>query len=191
LRIIFLGNVIERKGLHTLLEALSLVGRTASPTYTCCLDVIGSLTTDPVYAAKMQEKASVLGLSSSVIFHGPKDNGDLADILLSAHVLAVPSSYEGFGIVYLEGMAFGLPAIGTSAGAAGEVISDGETGYLVPPEDAETLAARLQALASDRNLLARLSLNALKRYQQQPTWEQTAGNIRQFLQKMVEGHATA
>jgi glycosyltransferase involved in cell wall biosynthesis len=110
----------------------------------------------------------------------------LADLLRAAHVLAVPSSYEGFGIVYLEGMAFGLPAIGTTAGAAGEIISDGKTGYLVTPDDAETLAARLQALASDRDLLAKLSLNALERYKQQPTWAQTAGEIREFLKKQIE-----
>ena len=81
---------------------------------------------------------------------------------------------------------FGLPAIGTTAGAAGEIISDGETGYLVAPDDAETLAARLTALASDRALLARMSLNALRRYQQQPTWKQTAGEIRDFLRKRIE-----
>lgn len=189
LRILFLGNVIPRKGLHTLLEAISLIGRAVSPTYS--LDIVGSLTTDPAYAAEMQQKTSVLGLSSSVIFHGPLDNGELAEKLKSAHLLVVPSSYEGFGIVYLEGMAFGLPAIGTTAGAAGEVISDGETGYLVPPEEAETLATRLLALASDRDLLARMSLNALKRYQQQPTWVETAGEIREFMCKIIESHASA
>jgi len=185
LRIAFLGNVISRKGLHTLLEAVSCKPLDVR------LNVIGSLTTDSIYAAQMQEKANSLNLKSKVTFHGPKDNSDLADMLLAAHVLVVPSSYEGFGIVYLEGMAFGLPAIGTTAGAAGEVISNGETGYLVTSGDAEMLAARLQVLASDRDLLAKLSLNALKRYQQQPTWEQTAGDIREFLQKIMENHATA
>jgi glycosyltransferase involved in cell wall biosynthesis len=180
LRIVFLGNVIERKGLHTLVEAVS------RQPLDIRLDVIGSLTADPAYALKMQQKASALGLSSMVNFHGPKDNSDLADMLLKAHVLAVPSSYEGFGMVYLEGMGFGLSAIGTTAGAAGEIISDGATGYLVLPDDAETLAARLQSLASDRDLLAKLSLNALKRYQQQPTWNETAGEIREFLKKQIE-----
>jgi glycosyltransferase involved in cell wall biosynthesis len=189
LRILFLGNVISRKGLHTLLNAISLPRRTQRDTKEpqfFHLDVVGSLSTDPIYAAEMQQKASVLGLSSSVIFYGPKDNGELADKLRAAHVLAVPSSYEGFGIVYLEGMAFGLPAIGTTAGAASEIIRDGETGYLIQPDDAETLAARLLCLASDRDLLARMSLNALNRYQQQPTWEQTAGDIRDFLIKRIK-----
>ena len=75
------------------------------------------------------------GLQSTVHFHGPLDNEELIAKYKSAHVLVVPSSYEGFGIVYLEGMAFGLPAIGTTAGAASEIISDGETGFLIPPDD--------------------------------------------------------
>jgi glycosyltransferase involved in cell wall biosynthesis len=187
LRIVFLGNVIERKGLHTLLDALGKINREgAKDAKFILLDVIGSLTTDPAYALAVQEKATVNGLSSTVTFHSSLEDQALSELLKSAHVLCVPSSYEGFGIVYLEGMAFGLPAIGTTAGAAGEIICDGETGYLVAPEEAELLAARLLCLASDRNLLARLSLNALKRYQQQPTWEQTAGEIREFLRKQIK-----
>jgi glycosyltransferase involved in cell wall biosynthesis len=177
LRIVFLGNVISRKGLETLLQA---VGRQHKPIE---LEVIGSLTTEPAYASAMQRLAA--GLGQSVRFHGPLDNGELTEKLRRAHLLAVPSSYEGFGIVYLEGMAFGLPAIGASTGAASEIISDGETGYLVRPGDDKTLAERLAGLHTDRQLLSRLSLNALQRYQQQPGWNETAGNIRRFLQKFV------
>lgn len=189
LRILFLGNVIPRKGLHTLLEALSLLQRThrdTEETPLFRLDVVGSLTTDPAYAAAMQQQTAVNGLSSVVTFHGPLDNAPLVEKLTEAHVLVVPSSYEGFGIVYLEGMAFGLPAIGTTAGAAGEIIRNGETGFLVTPDDAQTLAARLENLAADRALLTRLSLHALERYRRQPKWEQTAGKIRQFLAEMIK-----
>jgi glycosyltransferase involved in cell wall biosynthesis len=191
LRMLFLGNVIPRKGLHTLLQAL---GQLPVPDYQ--LDVVGSLSSDPAYARQMQELASLHpnspragGQLSTVHFHGALDNIPLVEKLKAAHVLVVPSSYEGFGIVYLEGMAFGLPAIGTSAGAAGEIIRDGQNGYLVSPEDAGALAERLSALATDRDLLARLSLNALKRYREQPTWEQTAAEIRTFLLGMINKHA--
>lgn len=181
LRVVFLGNVIPRKGLHTLLAALAKL-----PSGSVTVDVIGALTADPVYARQMQTFAAEQGLQSAVCFHGPLDNDLLAAKLQAAHVLVVPSSYEGFGIVYLEGMAFGLPAIGTTAGAAGEIIRAGESGYLIPPEDAGALAARLAALATDRALLAQLSLRALQQYQQQPRWEQTAGEIREFLVGMIE-----
>jgi len=186
LKILFLGNVIERKGLHTLLEALRLLTFDFQPpTSKLQLDIVGSLTTDPNYAKQMQEFVMDNGLSSIVHFHGTLDNEPLKQKLKQAHVLIVPSSYEGFGIVYLEGMAFGLPAIGTTAGAAGEIIEHGKTGYLIEPNDSATLAMHTSQLASDRNLLAELALNARKRFIQQPSWNETAGQIRAFLQRMI------
>ncbi|HNK64333.1 MAG TPA: glycosyltransferase, partial [Anaerolineales bacterium] len=100
-------------------------------------------------------------------------------------VLVVPSSYEGFGIVYLEGMGFGLPAIGTSLGAAKEVIEDGVTGFIIQPGDAQGLADRLQVLAEKRDLLLQMSLAARSRYLRQPKWGQTAHQIREFLRSFL------
>ncbi len=176
-RVLFLGNVIRRKGLHTLLEAMERL-----QTLDISLDVIGAVDIEPRYAAAMLSKAAVQGLRSKVHFHGPLDKDQLIPNLRQSHVLVVPSSYEGYGIVYLEGMGFGLPAIGTTAGAAGEIITDGQNGYLIPPGDAEGLAAALRYLATDRDLLARLSLNALQRFRAQPKWAETAAKIRAFLQ---------
>ena len=179
LRILFLGNVIYRKGLHTLLEAVSVRPSVFR------IDVVGALTAEPRYAKQMQHFAKANGLASLVTFHSSLDREPLAEKLRQAHVLAVPSSYEGFGIVYLEGMGFGLPAIGTAAGAAGEIIDPGKTGYLIAPDDATSLAGYLQSLAEDRGLLARLSLNARERYLRQPAWTETAKSIREFLQVML------
>jgi glycosyltransferase involved in cell wall biosynthesis len=133
----------------------------------------------------MQRFVTVHGLSSIVRFHGILESEALTEKIKQAHVLVIPSSYEGFGIAYLEGMAFGLPAIGTAAGAIPGLITDGENGYLIAPGDSEALARQLTELASNRELLTRLSLNALKRYQSQPTWEQTADKIRGFLLDMI------
>lgn len=184
LKILFLGNVIGRKGLQTLLNAL-LILHAKRLSFILDMDIVGSLITDPTYAKQMQEFVTVNGLSSIVHFHSALDNELLKQKLQQAHVLIVPSSYEGFGIVYLEGMAFGLPAIGTTSGAAGEIIEHGKTGYLIEPNDSATLATRISQLASDRNLLTELSLNARKRYIQQPSWNETAGQIRAFLQSMI------
>jgi len=174
-RILFLGNVMERKGLRTLLEA---VKRQRSNVR---LDVVGSLNTEPGYAGKIQEYIAANALSSSVFLHGPLDKEPLIEKLRSAHVLAVPSSYEGFGIVYLEGMGFGLPAIGTSLGAAGEVITDGVDGFIVEAGNADLLAGRLEVLKEKREILVRMSLAARERYLRQPRWSQSAGEIRKFL----------
>lgn len=182
LRIVFLGNVIPRKCLHILVSALHLQTKQSD----FHLDVIGKTDINRSYAFAVFHSAYDLPNPLNMEIHGPLDSEDLIAKLKSAQVLVVPSSYEGFGIVYLEGMAFGLPAIGTTAGAAFEIISDGENGHLVPPDDAVALAERLSALALDRDLLARMSVKALERYRRQPKWEQTARQIRDFLFSMIK-----
>jgi glycosyltransferase involved in cell wall biosynthesis len=179
-RVLFLGNVIFRKGLHTLLEAVS------SQRSALRVDVVGSLNSEPEYAKRMQEFVAAHGLSSIVHFHLSLDREPLTEILKSTHVLVVPSSYEGYGIVYLEGMCFGLPAIGTTSGAASEIITNGENGYLISPNAHSSLAARLASLAMDRSLLTRLSLNARERYLRQPRWTETAAEIRRFLLSILK-----
>src|SRR5260221_4136517 len=179
LRILFLGNVIYRKGLHTLLEAVKSLKSKVR------IDVVGGLTAEPKYSEEMQRLVSVNALSSNVTFHGALGNEPLIEMYKQAHVMVVPSSYEGFGIVYLEGMGFGLPAIGTTVGAASEIIMHGEDGYLIEPGDAVTLAKYLDDLATNRELLLRLSLNTVRRYQEQPKWDETAKSIREFLYQMV------
>jgi glycosyltransferase involved in cell wall biosynthesis len=179
LRILFLGNVIYRKGLHTLLEAVG-IQRSAFR-----VDVVGSLTSEPAYAKQMLKFVEANGLSSLVTFHSSLDREPLVEKLRQAHLLVLPSSYEGYGIVYLEGMCFGLPAIGTTAGAASEIISDGVNGFLIEPADASLLASRLKALDEDREHLIHMSLAARERYRQQPKWTETAGRIREFLQSLL------
>ena len=179
-RILFLGNVIRRKGLHTLLKAASSL-RSAFK-----IDVIGSLTAEPKYAKQIKELISQIHLSSFVFLHGPLDKEPLIEKLRQAHILVVPSSYEGFGIVYLEGMCFGLPAIGTSAGAANEIISQGVDGFLIEPESAPELAEKLNILRENQERLVQMSLAARDRYLRQPKWEESAGRIREFLLKQID-----
>lgn len=183
LRILFLGNVIYRKGLHTLLEALSYISR--NHTSSIHLDVVGSLNSEPEYANQIQKFIAINNLSSFVFLHSSLDSEPLKQKLKHSHVLVVPSSYEGFGIVYLEGMCFGLPAIGTTAGAAGEIISDGVDGFLIEPGDAHLLADRLKSLNEKRDVLIQMSLAARSRYLRQPKWEETASQIREFLLKQI------
>jgi glycosyltransferase involved in cell wall biosynthesis len=175
LRILFLGNVIERKGLHTLLKAVS------RQSLALRVDIIGALDSEPEYTRQIHKIIEQNNLSSFVFLHGSLDKDPLIEKLRHAHVLVVPSSYEGYGIVYWEGMCFGLPAIGTTAGAAGEIIEDGQTGFLIEPDDSALLFAKLKLLAEDRGSLTRLSLNARNHYLHKPPWETTAESIRSFL----------
>jgi glycosyltransferase involved in cell wall biosynthesis len=175
LQLLFVGNLIRRKGLHVLLLALSRVRGDWR------LTIAGSPATDPVYARRVREYAARNLPGDRIRWLGGLPDAGLAAEMAVAHILAVPSDYEGFGIVYAEGMGFGLPALATTAGAAGEIVTDGEDGFLVAPADTAALARRIEALAGDRDRLARMSAAALARYARHPTWEETTVAMRRFL----------
>lgn len=176
LRLLFLGNLIPRKGLHTLLEALARL-----PPDSWLLEVIGGSHFDPGYARDMQRRADHVGLASRVRFLGTQLDEALSRLMRASHALVVPSSYEGYGIAYLEGMGFGLPAIAGAAGAAGEIVTPGQDGFLVEPGDVDELAGCLRRLVEDRELLLALGLGARRRYLRHPTWEESGAMIRTFL----------
>ena len=180
LKIIFLGTVIPRKNLHTLLNALS---RLAPESYQ--LSVIGGLDVDLPYVQSVGRLVERLGLERQVTFLGTMHDEKLKTTLRENHILAMPSSYEGFGIAYLEGMGYALPAIGSTAGAAHEIITHAVDGFLIETENASALAAHLHELAADREKLIKLSLAARQRYLAHPTWNESAAIIREFLWKIT------
>ncbi len=182
LRLLFVGNVIPRKGLHTLLQALRTL-----PQEAWRLTVAGSLDLDPDYVRAVRRQADEAGLSGRISFLGSLPDSELALLLCSHQLLVVPSSYEGYGIVYLEGMGFGLPAIATSGGGAAEIVTHGRDGFLVSPDNMGKLAHHIGELWRNRQELLHMSLAARQRYLRHPTWEQTGEQIYTFLLDLAEG----
>jgi phosphatidyl-myo-inositol dimannoside synthase len=107
--------------------------------------------------ARLEVKARDLGLTDLVHFLGRVTDEELARLFRRAAVFAMPSRQEGFGLVYAEAMWHGLPCIGATVDAAGEVIADGETGLLVPYGDVPSLAEALTVLLADAGRRERLS----------------------------------
>jgi glycosyltransferase involved in cell wall biosynthesis len=179
LRLLFLGNLIERKGVHVLLSALA----TVSGEWT--LTVVGA-PTDAEYAARLHSLRNHLGLRESIRFTGRLSDEEVADHLARSHVLVGPSLYEGLGLVYLEGMAFGLPVIATTAGGASEIVTDGETGLLCPPDDADAIADAVRTLRDDLDLRRRMGDSARERYENHPSWEETTTTVARFLDDVTK-----
>jgi glycosyltransferase involved in cell wall biosynthesis len=180
LRVLFLGNLIPRKGLLTLVEAVALLPRGSVD-----LTVVGSPEVDPRHAQRVRRRVSALRLGPIVHFLGALEGQALARVMLAAQVLAVPSAYEGYGMAYLEGMGYGLPPIAGAEGGATEFVRHAENGFLVEPGDPAQLAVHLSGLHHDRSLLARVSLAARRTYQTHPTWEATGDLILTFLKELL------
>lgn len=182
MRLLFVGNVIGRKGLDTLLAALARL-----PAGSWRLEVVGDTAVEPAYTRRIRRQIETDGLGRHVTLHGAVSHHTLNDLYCRSHLLAVPSRYEGFGIVYLEGMAFGLPAIAGAAGAAREMVTHGQNGFLAPPGEAAELARYVDYLHRDRGRLAQMGQAAQRRYLAHPTWDDTMARARHFLQGLEIG----
>lgn len=95
---------------------------------------------------RLQHLSTSLGVESRVEFRGDIGGADLMRLYSGAGVFVLPSQKEGFGIVFAEAMWFGLPVVAARAGAAEEVVEDGVTGILVPPDAPEQLASAVSGL---------------------------------------------
>lgn len=181
LRILFVGNVIPRKGLHTLLTALARLPRDSWR-----LDVVGDTAVAPRYTQAINAQIHGDGLAPNVTLAGARPDDELVQWMAHSHLLIVPSSYEGYGIVYLEGMGFGLPAIAGRGVAAHEIITDGLDGFLVDHQQPDRLTDLILNLHQDREKLAEMGLAAHQRYLAHPTWMESMAGARQFLERLID-----
>jgi glycosyltransferase involved in cell wall biosynthesis len=140
------GSLIARKGYDLLLRALASLSGTTPPH----LVIAGS---GPEEAA-LHNLAAELGLGGRVHFLGY--HRDVADVHASCDIFCGPSRAEAFGLVFAEAGYFGRPVVATRVGGIPEVVRDGETGLLVPPDDIDALAGAIGRLAASPELRHRL-----------------------------------
>ena len=137
--ILCVAHLYPRKNVATLLAAMTRLSNQA------VLRVVG---TGPDLA-RLERRARELGLGRRVEFLGHVAFDRLAGEYRRADIFCLPSRQEGFGIVFLEAMAAGLPIVAARAAAVPELVSDGESGILVAPDSPGDLAAALDRLLSD------------------------------------------
>jgi glycosyltransferase involved in cell wall biosynthesis len=150
---------------------------------------VGDRTVAPDHAAAVAERVAAAGIGDRVRFAGRLDDKAVAAQLRESHVLAVPSRYEPFGMVYLEAMGFGCVPLATTAGGAGEFVRDGESGVLVPPDDPRAVSRALRDL-DDRDRLAAMGVAARRDYEARPGWPETLDRVVEFLESEA-GRRTA
>lgn len=148
-RLLCVGRLDERKGVHVALEALEGL----PPAFT--LRVVGS--GDPSYARSLARRAGAGALEGRVEISPQLPQRELADVYAGADALVFPVLWpEPWGLVPLEAMACGTPVVATGTGGSAEYLEDGENCLLFEPGDAAGLAAAVQRLAGDPALRARL-----------------------------------
>jgi glycosyltransferase involved in cell wall biosynthesis len=141
--VLFVGRLEKRKGVETLFKAIPLVLKEVQDTQ---FHIVGSDTNLAPNGGSYREfLLQNLGKKyhKNVRFVGYVDDKELKDFYRNCDIFVAPSLYESFGLIYLEAMAWGKPVIGCDTGGAPEIIEDGETGILIPPEDVNALAGAI------------------------------------------------
>ncbi|MEZ5934986.1 MAG: glycosyltransferase family 4 protein [Alphaproteobacteria bacterium] len=152
--LVTVGRLVARKALEQLIDVTAGLRQERVR-----LLVIGTGPEEPALKAK----AAAIGIEDRVNFLGALSDQEKFDVLSLADLYVSSSQHEGFGLVFLEGMAAGLPVVCYDHGGQTDFLVDGETGYLVRLNQKETLAARIQELVVDRVLRQKISeFNRLK-----------------------------
>jgi glycosyltransferase involved in cell wall biosynthesis len=158
-RVLFVGNLSERKGVSDLLAALALPGFDRSGLEVC---IAGGGDID-----SYRLKAYELGLQATVRFAGWSDQQQVALLMAQADVLVLPSYDEGLPLVILEALANGVAVVCSPVGEIPAVLTDGVTALFVAPGDVPGLAAGLQRVLQQPALRKTLETNGRSLYQQQ------------------------
>lgn len=139
--ILFAGRLVERKGVHYLLDALARL----DPSRNVILRIVG----DGPMRHELESRAAALGLGERVRFEGFVPAETLARYFAGCDLFVLPAiidskgDTEGLGVVLVEALSNARPVIASAAGGIVDVIRDRETGYLVPPADADALATAI------------------------------------------------
>lgn len=168
LSLLAVGAVVPRKGYDVLIAAL----RTMTD-LSWRLTVVGDRSRDPLTVAALEADVVRHGLGDRVWFVGAVSAERLAALHSATDLFALPSRFEGYGMAFAEAISYGLPIVGTTAGAIPDTVPPA-AGILVPPDDVAALAAALRRLIEDRTELGRLAAGACTMAQRLPSWESAA-----------------
>jgi glycosyltransferase involved in cell wall biosynthesis len=175
LRLLSVGSVIPRKNLHLLIRAVKAFPGVA-------LSIVGDATVDPRYTARLRREIAAAHLADRVVMRGRLSPGRLEEEYRSAGVMALPSQHEGFGIVFLEALARGVPVIAPRRGGVLDIVTPGVEGFLVRPGSVRAIRRVLREILADPRRIAGMRTAARRRATRFHSWSRTMAGAVSFLE---------
>ncbi len=154
-RILFVGEVKPRKGVAELIEGFAAFKKLSG--VPCRLDIVGKCAMEDPYVSALLHRIKELGLQQDVTLHGETEDTALDALYSKASAFAMLSishgdHFEGFGLVFLEASARGIPTVGSFDSGCREAIDEGKSGYAVPAGEADTIAERLRWILEENKI---------------------------------------
>ena len=182
LALLCVANLVPRKGHDLLLGALALL-RDLDWRLTCA----GSLAREPDWTDRLRRLCDDGGLNDRVAFLGEIDDAELEGLYQGADLFVLASHYEGYGMVFSEAVAHGIPVLATRTGGIPEAVP-AEAGILVPPGDAEALTAALRRLLAEPAAYTELRAAARRARAGLRRWSDSAALFAEALGYGAERH---
>lgn len=177
-RLLSVGAIVPRKGFDVLLAAL-----VSLKDLNWRLTIVGDDQRAPITTEALRQTITEHGLQDRIVLAGAQPASELAVHYQQADVFVLASRYEGYGMAYAEALAWGLPVIGTDAGAARDTLAT-PAAQTVPAEDIGALADALERIIEDTTLRANMRQAAGAHAQTLPTWKDSGTRFAQALMQM-------
>lgn len=175
----FVGKLVPRKGVDTLVEAMGILGRRPGGAPLLVAAGIGEM------REGLERRAAELGVGDRIRFVGKVAHDEVGWWMAAGDVFVLPSLSEGLPTVVCEAMNCGRPVVATAVDGTPEIVRDGETGILVPPSDAGALAAALARILDDPSLAGRMGEAALRIGRAEYTWEANARTMTGIYEELT------
>ena len=188
--ILFVGRLEWGKGLGTLLAAINLVRQEVSNLK--FLIVGGKIfgrnknSADLAEYDRLQAMVEKKHMGNFVRFVGNIENRALSYFYRAADLFCVPSYYEGFGLVALEGMANKIPVLASNTGGLASIIKPNETGFLAEPKDPEDLKNKIVKIYKDRELAQQVTEKAYQEVTEKYSWKKIAEDISRSYEELIK-----
>jgi glycosyltransferase involved in cell wall biosynthesis len=187
--LVFVGRLVEKKGVATLLEALSLL-KTDFPALK--LAIVG----DGPERKTLQAMADEIGVTGQVEFAGAVENSQVPGWYQSARIAVIPSvvaadgDQEGLGLVAVEALGCGCATIVSDLPALGDVVTDGENGLVFRAGDAQDLATKIRRIMSNNALYEQLVHNSNRSVAAKFDWQEVGRAYLEVIEQCLErrGH---
>jgi len=177
--VLFIGRLVPQKGVEYLIRAVPLILQ-----HNNVAKFI--ITGDGWSRNYLESLARSTGCSDRIRFLGFVSDSELVELTMSADALVIPSIYEPFGIVALEGMAAGVPVVAVNVGGLAEIVEHDRTGVLVYPRNPESIAWGVNRVLSDPGYSQWLIQNAKRKVREAYSWEAVAKRTIEVYKKACE-----
>jgi glycosyltransferase involved in cell wall biosynthesis len=167
IRLLYVGQIIRHKGVHTIVNALDIVKKTIGQSRKITLTIVGDTQQVPEYVAELQHIIRVGGLEHCIQFAGKFDNEQLPRIYASHDIFVFASIWdEPFGITLLEAMASGLAVIGTATGGSAEILEDSINALVFEKDNPDSCASQIIRLINTPQLFNTISIGGRRTVEQ-------------------------